>query len=143
MKKIVCLIAVVLMIASVAFAAAQKKMITEKDLAGLKGTWEGILDFGVTGGSGGAFATLEILNDTVPVKAKLTVQNIPQTIASTLAIMSDAIFEGDNGVITTQGTIVWSGSGGGFFEVSPRGDKKLNASYWFRGVKGNATLKKK
>jgi hypothetical protein len=40
MKKIVCLIAVVLMIASVAFAAAK---ITAKDLPALKGTWTGML----------------------------------------------------------------------------------------------------
>ena len=44
MKKMICLLVIVLMIASVAFAA-KKMMITPKDLAGLKGHWEGMLDF--------------------------------------------------------------------------------------------------
>ena len=47
MKKIICLVAVVLMIASVAFAAGKMK-ITAKDLPGLKGTWEGIVSFVMT-----------------------------------------------------------------------------------------------
>ena len=68
MKKMICLIAVALMVASVALAAP-KMIITAKDLPALKGTWEGILGFGQFEG-GTSPAKLEILNDTVPVKVK-------------------------------------------------------------------------
>jgi len=74
MKKIICLVAVVLMIASVAFAAGKMK-ITAKDLPGLKGTWEGVVSFGEFETGGTSPMKMEILNDAVPVKAKLTIRD--------------------------------------------------------------------
>ncbi len=142
MKKVVLLIAVALVVVSVGLAVAQKKGFTEKDLAGLKGMWEGTLDFG-TFDVATAPASLEILNDKVPLKGKLTVKNVPDAVANKLGIMGDGTFQGDNGILTTQGTIVWRGPAGGSLEVGPGGEKKLKAEYWFRGVKGHALLKKK
>jgi hypothetical protein len=141
MRKIICLLAVVLMIASVAYAAG----ITTKDLAGLKGTWQGSLDFGMVGASSGsAPCKLEILNDSVPVQAKLTIWNIPDAVAQAMGISGgDHVLDSSNGVITTRGTLMWSGSSNNFFEVSMGGEKKLKADYWFRTVKGSASLKKK
>ena len=142
MKKIVCIIAVVLMIASVVYA--QKKMaITAKDLPGMKGMWTGNISFGIQAGAGSA-CTLEIMNDTIPVKAKLTVAQVPDSLASSLGLMAGKNeMESDNGKITSQGTIVWEGSAGGFFEIVKKGDKKVEASYWFKGLRGDATLTKK
>ena len=142
MKKIVCLIAVVLMIASVAFAAAK---ITAKDLAGLKGTWTGTLDFGMVGAQAGSTAcTLEILNDTVPVQGKLTLSSVPDFVASGLGIQAGRNEVSLNdGQLTSQGTIFWTGAEKNMFEVSMGGEKKLNATYWFRTIRGSASLKKK
>ena len=144
MKKIICLLAVVLMIASVAFA--QKKAgITAKDLAGLKGTWTGMLDFGMVGAQAGSTpCTLEILNDKVPVQAKLTLSNVPDFVASQLGI-SAGKSERDltDGQITSHGTIFWTGGEKNMFEVSMGGEKKLSATYWFRTIRGSASLKKK
>lgn len=142
MKKIVCLIAVVLMIASVAYA--QKKAgITAKDLAGMQGTWAGMIAFGVFEG-GSSACTLEILNDAVPVKAKLTVNQVPNTLAGQLGIMSGQnVFESDDGTLTTQGTIMFTGPAKGFLEISKSGEKKIKLNYWFRGLKGDGILKKK
>jgi len=140
MKKIICLLAVVLMIASVAYAAAK---ITAKDLPALKGTYSGILSFGAME-MGTTPATLEILNDTVPVKAKLTLSNVPDALASRLGTMGgQKVVESDDGTITTQGTIMWTGPERNFFEVSQAGPKTLKAWYYFRGMKGDATLKRK
>ncbi len=141
MKKIFCLIAVVLMLASVAFAAK----ITTKDLAGLKGTWVGSLDFGMVGGQGGSSpCTLEILNDTVPVQGKLTLSNVPNFVASGLGIQAGKNeMNLNDGQITSQGTIFWTGAEKNMFEVSMGGEKKLNAPYWFRTIRGSASLKKK
>ena len=142
MKKVICLIAVVLMIAGVAIA--QKKAgITAKDLAGLKGTWQGSVSFGIMQALSTP-AKLEILNDTVPVKATLTLSDVPSQIASQAGLMSGQnVFESDDGVITTDGTIMWIGKRPkNFFEVSG-GGKKLHLYYFFQGVKGDGIFKKK
>ena len=143
MKKVICLIAIALMVASVALAAGKMKF-TAKDLPGLKGTWEGIVSFGEFEGGGTSPMKLEILNDAVPVKAKLTVTNVPEQIAQRFGTQSGQnVFENDAGVITSQGTIMWGGSQGtGFFEVS-KGENKLHFWYFSKGLKGDATLKKK
>jgi hypothetical protein len=143
MKKIICLLAVVLMIASAAFAAGKMK-ITAKDLPGLKGTWEGMVSFGEFEGGGTSPMKLEILNDAVPVKAKVTITNVPNQVASRFGAQSGQnVFENDGGVITSQGTIFWaSPQGTGFFEVS-KGENKVHFWYFAKGLKGDATLKKK
>ena len=142
MKKAILLIAVALLVVSVGLAVAQKKGWTEKDLAGLKGMWTGSFDFGVFDVAT-APGSLEILNDKVPLKGKLTLQNIPDAVANNLGIMSGGTWQNDNGTLTSQGTIIWTGAAGGFLEIGPGGEKKLRVQYWFRGVKGNAILNKK
>ena len=143
MKKIVCLIAVVLMIASVVYA--QKKAgITAKDLPALKGTYSGSVSFGEFSGGGNSACTLEILNDAAPVKAKLTLASVPDSLASQLGIMAGQnVFESDDGVLTTQGTIMFTGPAKGFLEIAKSGDKKIKINYWFKGMKGDGTLTKK
>jgi len=142
MKKIICLVAVVLMVASVVYA--QKKMaITAKDLAGIQGFWTGNVTFGIYEGASSA-ATLEIFNDKVPVKAKLTINSVPDTVASPLGLTSGQnVFESDDGIISSQGTIIWTGPTKSFFEVAKAGDKKLKCDYWLRGLRGTAVFTKK
>jgi hypothetical protein len=141
-KKIICLLAVVLMIASVAYAAGKMKF-TAKDLPGLKGTWEGIVSFGEMEMATSPM-TLEILNDAAPLKAKLTVRNVPDQVAQQFGAQSGQnVFENDGGVLTSQGTIFWSSpQGTGFFEIS-KGENKVNFWYFSKGLKGSGSLKKK
>ncbi|HVP79417.1 MAG TPA: hypothetical protein VMV04_16145 [Thermodesulfobacteriota bacterium] len=144
MKKIVCIIAVVLMIATAVYA--QKKMaITAKDLPGMKGIWEGMLTFGVFEAGGSSACTLEILNDTVPVKTILTVRNVPDIVAQTMGVESGKnVFENDSGKLSSMGTLVFSQGGKeSFVEISKLGDKKINLSYWYKGLRGEGTFKKK
>jgi hypothetical protein len=140
MKKIICFLAVALMIASIAFAA---EMITQKDLPALKGTWEGMLSWGISGAAN-SNAKLEILNDSVPVKAKFSLTNVPEKVAKDLlsTMGTTASFESDEGLITTQGTLMFIGPEKNFLEFTKAGGK-LSGSYYFRGVKGNTSLKKK
>ena len=139
MKRIIGLCAVALVIASVAFAAQK---ITTKDLAGLKGTWEGRVEFGIATAET-ATAKLEILNDTVPLKGKLTLSGVSEQAGKALGIMGGTTaVENDEGVITSQGTLMWAANQN-FLEVSPAKDKKLNGTYYFRGVKGSMSLTKK
>jgi hypothetical protein len=142
MRKIICLVAVVLMIASVVYA--QKKAgITAKDLPELQGLWTGNVSFGIQAGAG-SVATLEIFNDKVPVRAKLTINQFPDELARSLGLTAGQnFFESDEGTITSQGTIVWTGPTKSFFEVSKSGDKKLRCDYWFKGLRGDGIFAKK
>jgi hypothetical protein len=142
MKKIICLLAVVLMIASVAFAAAKVKM-TAKDLPGLKGTWEGILSFGITEQGGTSPAKLEILSDTVPVKGKFTITNVPQIVANQVGLQQGQnVFEGE-GVLTTQGTLMFMGPQKNFIEVGLISKEKINVRYIYQSLSGDGDFKKK
>jgi len=145
MRKVICLAVVVLMIAAVAFAATTKKVpITEKDLPGLKGTWEGILTFGVFEAKT-APCSLEILSDKVPVKGKLTI-DVPQEVATQFGAMSGKqSAENNEGKLTKQGSLIWTSgdAAGTFVEVWFTDAKKLQLFYFFKGMRGDATLTKK
>ncbi len=145
MKKIICLTAVVMLVVSVAFAAEMQKKIAAKDLAGLKGTWEGMIDFGEVGTHvESSNCTLEILNDKVPVQAKLTVLNVSDFVASYSGITPGRNeFDLNDGQLTSQGTIFWISGGRTVFEVSMGRGEYLNADYWFRNIKGAALFHKK
>ena len=142
MKKIICLVAVVLMIASVVYA--QKKMaITAKDLPGMQGLWTGNVSFGIQEGAGSS-ATLEIFSDKAPVKAKLTINQFPDELARSLGLTPGLnVFESDDGALTTQGTILFTGPTKSFFELTKSGDKKIKCDYWFKGLRGDGIFKKK
>ena len=142
MKKMICLIAVALMVASVALAAP-KMAITAKDLPALKGTWTGILGFGVTEQGGSSPAKLEILNDTVPVKVKFTITNVPQQIANQIGVQQGQnVYQGE-GVLTTQGTLFFTGDLKNFMEISLTAKDKIHIWYMYNVMKGDGSFKKK
>ena len=142
MKKVICVIAIALMVVSVAFAAG-KMMITAKDLPGMKGTWQGILGFGVTEQGGTSPATLEILNDTLPVKAKLTVTNVPQQIASQVGGQAGQNVVEAEGKITTQGTLIFTGPAGNFLTINLLAKDKIYINYMYNVMQGSGDFKKK
>ena len=144
MKKIVCIAVAVLMIATIVYA--QKKIaFTPNDLPGLKGTWKGMLSLGQETGMSSP-ATLEIMNDAVPLKAKITVENVPPQVAQGIGIMSGQnVSESDSGKITTQGTILFPGAvTGNFISISKTGSKdKISIWYMFNVMQGTGTFTKK
>jgi hypothetical protein len=143
MKKIICIIAVVLLIASVVGAQKKATKITPKDLPGMKGTWSGVLTFGQLTEWGSSPATLEILNDSVPVKTKLTIENMPTALTQLLGLWSGTnIFDEADGVINTKGTVLCTGPMG-FFEITKSADKDFMVTYWYRGLKGDGIFSKK
>ena len=145
MKKIICIIAVVLLIASVVYAQKAKKAgITAKDLPALKGTYTGMLSWGEFEGGGTSACTLEILNDAVPIKGKMTISQVPQVIASAIGLSTTPEpMTSEDGTLTTQGTIMFAGAAKNWLEVSKSGEKKIKVYYYFRGLKGDGTLTKK
>jgi hypothetical protein len=140
MKKIICLVVVVLMIAAVAYAA--KVAITKQNVASLKGTWTGVLELGKKGES--TPITLEILNDAVPLKAKWTLANVPELVAKEFGEMGgQKVGEADDGMITSAGTVMWIGPQKNFVEATLMDNKKLGVWAFWRGMDMRGTLAKK
>jgi hypothetical protein len=139
MKKILILLLVVFMIATVAYAQKAVKL-DAKNLATMKGTWEGTLTFDI---KVNCPAKLEILNDKVPVQAKLTLWNVPEQITQMLATTGGTkTWENPDGKITTQGSLMWAGDKN-FFEVFKKGDKKADGWFYYQGARGDFVLTKK
>ena len=133
MKKIICVVGIVVLCASMVFA------FTKKDLAGLKGTWEGT----ATGGSGiSVNVKFEIMNDAEPLQGKLTLSKIPEKAKSEFAISDPMVGESNDGKLTSAGTIMFTGANG-FFEIQSVKDKKLSGWGYFKGLKVNITATKK
>jgi len=143
MKKTICLVVVLMMIAAVAIAA-QKVAITTKNVASLKGIWAGTIAFGITTGGGTSPCTLEIYNDTPPLRAKLTISNLPDQVAMQFGESPGRKFmESEEGIITSAGTVMWAGAGKNFVEVTLLDNNKLSAWYYWKGMRGDMTLTKK
>jgi hypothetical protein len=145
MRKLVCLSLIVALFVSmtVVFAYAQAQTKLTKDKAGvLKGVWQGNMDFG---NNLTCLLVLTIENDTVPLKGKLSMQNIPAGRADLFpGGFSGNTYEGpfDNGLITNKGTLIISGQGGNFGEWTLKGDK-LSGWFYLWGSQGTMSLKKK
>jgi hypothetical protein len=167
MKKIPCLIAVLLLlaeaiIAGCATAQTTKTTLTKDNLPILQGRWEGPAVFGV-----GARTTLilDIYNNSLPLRGKISIQNIPKDAAN---IFPDG-FEGsgwesyfDTGTITDKGGLIITGRGGNFGEFTLiegkskdsliegkskasqdsliEGESELDGWFSLWGAKGTATL---
>lgn len=136
MKKIIFLVIALMMVASVASA-----QITASNLKELKGTWAGILTFqtGIT-----CPVSLVIQNDTVPVKASWTIEMIPDGVGTLLNLPSGtqkASGAGENGKITTQGSIMWA-KDENFLEVFYK-HGKLDGWFYRNGARGDMMLHKK
>jgi hypothetical protein len=137
MKKIAFLVIALMMVASVAFA----ENITTGNLKELKGTWAGVMTFqaGVT-----CPVTLVIENDTVPVKASLTIEMVPDMVGTLLNIPSGTQkYTGKNeeGKITTQGSLMFAGAKN-FFEFFLKRNR-LDGWFYYNGARGDILLNKK
>ena len=93
---------------------------------------------------GGSAAKLEILNDTPPLKAKLSISNVPPEVAGQFGVQAGPkAAEADDGVITADGAVMWTGEAKNFVQATLLDNKKLSLWYYFRGMRGDATLNKK
>jgi hypothetical protein len=154
MKKMICLFGIGLLFVSVVFVGCaslqfQKTAITKSNLSTLKGTWSGWTTFS-SFSSNPVLTTMEIDNDTVPVKAKITLQNLPSGVAAQFpadamtAGNSAAIIEFTNAHVSDQGTLIGT-TGQNFLELTLLVGEKTKMSGWFYyyGGKGTVTLTKK
>ena len=136
MKKIALLVIALMMVASVAFA----QKITPANLGDLKGTWTGVATFDL---NVNCVAELVIENDTVPVKASITLSNVPDFLAQQLGLTGGTnTFSSDEGKITTQGSLMFVGPNKNFMEFSLKRNK-LDGWFYYNEAKGDMMLHKK
>jgi hypothetical protein len=155
MKIIPFLIAVLLLLVEViivgcATVPTTTTILTKDNLSILQGRWEGPAVFG---GEARTTLTLDIYNNFLPLRGKVSIQNIPEDAAN---IFPDG-FEGsgwesyfDTGTITDKGGLIITARGGNFGEFSLiegeskyfliEGDSKLDGWFHLWGAKGTATL---
>ena len=140
-----------LLLVSVAFvscAPVQKTVITKNNLSALKGKWEGWTTFS-SFQANPVLTTMEIDNETVPLKGKINLINVPDKIAATfpgvaLAAGNNIIIDFANGEISDQGTFIGQ-TGKNFLELTLLAGAKMKMNGWFYyyGSKGTVELTKK
>jgi hypothetical protein len=151
MRRVLCLAGVSLLLVSmvlVSCAPVQKTMVTKSNLSTLKGTWQGWTTFSSVQSSP-IRTTLEITNDTVPVRGRITLDNLPGAVASIFpadakTAGNDVTIDFKNGMISDQGTLIGQ-TGQNFLELTLSvGEKmKMNGWFYYYGAKGTVELTKK
>jgi len=151
MKKVICLAGIGVLLVSMAFvscAPVQKTIITKSNLSTLKGTWEGWTVFS-TFQANPVLTTMEIENNTVPIKGKINLFNLPQKVADNfpgvpLSAGNNITIDFANGEISDQGTLIGQ-TGKNFLELTLLAGEKMKMNGWFYyyGSKGTVELTKK
>jgi len=158
MKTIPCLISVLLLLVEAITAGCVTvpttiTILTKNNLSILEGRWEGSAIFaeGIR-----TTATLDIYNNSLPLKGKVSIQNIPREAAN----IFPGGFEGsewesyfDTGTVTDKGGLIIRGRGGNVGEFSLieseskrsviEGESILDGWFYLWGAKGAATLHKR
>jgi hypothetical protein len=150
MKRAIYLVGMGLLLVSVALLSCTpvKTVITKSNLPALRGTWEGWTTFSSFEGNP-VVTTMEINNDTIPIKGKIFLYNLPQKVADVfpgvaLSPGNNITMDFANGEISNQGTLIGR-SGKNFLELTLLAGKKMKMSGWFYyyGTKGTVELTKK
>ena len=151
MKKTIGLAVMGLLLISIALvgcAPAQKTIITTDNLSVLKGTWQGFTNSEVVTGVS-VLTQLVILNDNVPVQGSVTFKNCPSALAN--LIPADNKTAGDDvtinfseGKVSNDGTII-ARSGQDILELTYFAGEKPKIKGWFRywAIRGTFNVTKK
>lgn len=126
---------------------AKPTTITNYNMSLLKGKWEGLSTFGNVTNSVRVPTTMEIYNDTLPLKGKLTIHNVPPSVLSKIVAKPgtssvDATIEFKDGNINEQGHLVGM-QGENYFEAAlwiPPVGQKLKMDGWIRYSSLNSSM---
>jgi hypothetical protein len=118
--------------------------MTKTDTCLLKGKWEGLASFGSVANNIRVPTTMEIYNDTVPLKGKLTMHNVPPAVFSLFVpkpktLSGDATIEFVDGNINERGNFVGK-QGGNSFELTLMIGPKLKMNGWIYYLSLNPSL---
>ena len=118
--------------------------ITKSNTCLLKGKWEGVTSFGSVANNVRVPTTMEIYNDTVPLKGKLTMHNVPPAVFNLFVpkpntLSGDATIEFVDGNINERGNLVGK-QGGNYFELTLVVGPKLRMDGWIYYLSLNPSL---
>jgi hypothetical protein len=143
MKKAIflgCMGLLFVFMALASYAGMTKESLSPSNVSDLKGKWEGWRTGPV--GATGLGTELEIYNDTVPLKGKITYHDVKRR--GMRDALGDAVQE-FKGIINNDGNL-YTKWGQNYIELSlykDDGKMKLDGDFYFQGFKGTMTLNKK
>ena len=120
------------------YTKMKREPITNYNISLLKAKWEGLTTFGSVANSIRVPTTMEIYNDTVPMKGKLTMHNVPPAVFNLFVpkpktLSGDATIEFGDGNINERGNFVGK-QGENSFEltliIAPTMEQKLRMDGW-------------
>jgi hypothetical protein len=153
MKKMICFFGIGLLFVSMVLVGCaslqlRKTALSENNLSTLKGTWSGWTTF-KSFSTNPVLTSMEIDNDTVPVKGKITLNNLPAGVAARFpadakTAGNSVIIQFVNAHVSDQGTLIGT-TGQNFLELTLfTGEKtKMDGWFYYYGGKGTVTLTKK
>ncbi len=108
--------------------------ITKSNVCLLKGKWEGLTTFGGVASNIRVPTTLEIYNNTVPLKGKLTMHNLPPAVSNLFVprpntLSGNATIEFGDGNINERGNLVGK-QGENYFELTLMMGPKMRMDGW-------------
>ncbi len=151
MKKRIYSVGMGLLLVSVALlscAPAQKTIITKNNLSLVKGSWQGWTTFSAVTAAP-VLTTVNITNDAVPLMGNVMLFNIPQQVANilpgaALPAGNNVTIDFANGEISSEGTLVNHGGKNLIDLTLFAGEKpKLKGWFYYYGAKGTMELTKK
>lgn len=139
MKKAIRFVGISLLLISITWigcstAKIKPTTITNHNICLLKGTWEGVTSFGGVANTIRVPTTMEIYNDTVPLKGKLTMHNVPPVVFNYMnpkpkTLSGDVTIEFKDGIINESGNFVGR-QGENYFELTLKVGQRLKMDGW-------------
>jgi len=139
MKKAIRFVGISLLLISITWigcstAKIKPTTITNHNICLLKGTWEGVTSFGGVANTIRVPTTMEIYNDTVPLRGRLTMHNVPPTVPNLPAarpnvLSGDVTIEFRDGDVNESGNFVGK-QGENHFELTLKVGQKLKMDGW-------------
>ena len=137
MRKSICLVGIGSLFVSLVLigcASAPKTLVTTSNLPALRGTWQGWTSFGI-GKSRPVLTWVEIVGDTVPVTARITLNNVPDPVAlifpaEVKTAGNNVTFQFTDGVINNQGALFFQ-NGKNVLEITYFAGEKPKIEGWF------------
>ena len=118
--------------------------ITTGNISLLRGKWEGLTTFGGVANNIRVPTSMEIYNDTVPLKGKLTMHNVPPTVFNLFVprpntLSGDVTIEFGDGNVNERGNFVGK-QGENYFELTLMIGPKMRMDGWVYYLSSNPSL---
>jgi len=154
MEKVIRFVGISLLLVSTIWMGCSStkikpETITNYNICLLKGKWEGLSTFGSVSNNVRVPTTMEIYNETVPLKGKVTMHNVPPAVFNLFVprpktLSGDVTIEFGNGNINERGNFVCK-QGENYFELAliigpPQQKLGMNGWIYYSSLNPSVTL---